>query len=115
MVAYVFLPSKNSWSEMMAILSLCGFHAVFGYHASMSSYRHEEGIIRTAHLLSRLTVSYTLYSVMRGKVLVVSSMFRPRRLSTAVMLHLVGAQLRLRPIPNAPTLNALWMPESRVP
>jgi len=52
MWAYSVLPSKNSQSEIISTSLPMGFQDVFGYHASMSSNLHVQGISITIHLLS---------------------------------------------------------------
>lgn len=115
MWAYSVLPSKNSLSWITSTVLPVGFQVVLGYQASMSSKRQVQGMRSTAQRLSSSSHLYRRKSSMGGFHLVVFSRSLPIMSSTAVMLHLVGTNLRFLPTPMVPTENAFWISEISVP
>src|SRR5438093_465616 len=92
-----------------------GFHSVFGYHASINSYRQGRGSITTRKRSSNPIASYTRISLIRGNAWTRSRSCFPIVSSTAVMDQRVGTNRRFFSIPNAPTLKARWIFETGVP
>src|SRR5438034_4669124 len=99
----------------MTISRPSGFHRVFGYHASINSYRQGRGIMTTRKRSSKPIASYTRISLMRGNASTPSRSCFPIVSSTAVMDQRVGTNRRFFSIPYAPTLKARWILETGVP
>src|SRR2546428_6576306 len=83
-----------------------GFHRVFGYQASINSYRQGRGIITTRKRSSKPIASYTRISLTRGNAWTRSRSCFPIVSSTAVMDQRVGTNRRFFSVPHAPALEA---------